>query len=203
MKILIGIPTTGQIPVEFLNGLDNLRTEHECVRSYIARSIIHIAREQMAIQMLRDSYDALLFLDDDMIIPPDLVDRLVAQNAPITSALCFKRVPPYTPCVYETLELEGPGLKMGVLEFDTLPKVPFYVDGAGTACMLIRHEVFEKMRKPYFLPLPRSGEDLAFCIRANQAGYKVRIDPRIRVGHLETRAIYSEHYLEHKRGRQA
>ena len=102
MIILLGIPTTGNLPVEFISGLDNLRSEHEIMRAYIAKSIVHIAREQMAVQMLRDGYDALLFLDDDMVIPSDLVDRLVEIDAPIASALCFKRVPPYTPCSHES-----------------------------------------------------------------------------------------------------
>jgi len=154
----------------------------------------------MAGALIKGNFDALLFLDDDMIFPADVADRLADLDVPIASAMCFKRVPPYTPCVYPSLKLNGPGLAMEVLEFDKLPKEPFDVDGAGAACMLIRREVFENVKPPHFLPLPLSGEDLAFCIRANQAGYRVRIDPRIRVGHLETRPIYAEHYITYKGG---
>jgi GT2 family glycosyltransferase len=194
MKILICIPTAGSVPVEFIQSIDNLRPnkEHVVARVYIPRSIIHIARENAVLEMIKGGYDALLYIDDDMTFDPDLVDRLVALNAPVASAACYKRVPPYTPCFYESLVMDDKGIKM--TPYTDVPKDVFEAEGAGAACMLVRKEVFEKLQRPYFMPLPFAGEDVIFCCKLKTAGIKVKIDPSIRVGHLETRPIFQEHY---------
>jgi GT2 family glycosyltransferase len=58
-----------------------------------------------------------------------------------------------------------------------------YVDGLGTGCMFIKRAVLEKMQKPYFSFIFREedrhinvGEDLDFCMRVNDMGYKFYVD---------------------------
>lgn len=200
MKILLGIPTTGQFSTEFAQRLVQITSvKHSIYHMYIVRSIIHIARENMCDEAIRQGYDAVCFLDDDMIIEPDFIDKLARHNAPIVSAMCFKRTPPYSPCVYNDLQPNGLKLTMRPLEFDEVPTKPFYVDAAGSACMLIKTSLLKQMKKPWFLPLPYAGEDLSFCYRLSQMGQKILVDPTIKVGHLEQRAIYAEHYLKWKR----
>ena len=200
MKILLGIPTTGQFSTEFTQNLIQVGSKrHEISHMYIVKSIIHIAREQFCDTAIRQGYDAIVFLDDDMIIEPDFIDRLARHNAPIVSALCFKRRPPYSPCVYNDLEANGFHLKAKELEIDTMPEKSFEVDAAGAACMFIKTSLLKKMKKPWFLPLPYCGEDLSFCFRLHQMGQKILVDPTIRVGHLEQRAIYVEQYLDWKK----
>lgn len=192
MKILVAVPTTGMIPVEFINSIDRLRTKHDIARLYIPRSLVHVAREQAVETMIESSYEAVLFIDDDMVFEPDLIDRLVALDSPVASAACFKRIPNYDPCFYDSLELRGNSLY--ATPFTKVPDKPFDAVAAGCACMMIKKEVFQDIKPPYFLPLPKAGEDLTFCFKLAQSGFKIRIDPSIRVGHLETRAIYQEHW---------
>lgn len=197
MKILIAVPTAGMLPVEFINSMDRLRSKHELSRIYIARSIVHVARGQAVFEMMKNGFDALMFLDDDMVFEPDLVDTLEAVKAPVASAPCFKRIPNYDPCFYEKLEINGTQLQATPYNYEG-EKDPFDVVAAGTAAMLIRKEVFEKIQKPWFLPLPNSGEDLTFCFRLATAKIPIKIVPAARVGHLETHAIYAEHFLRKK-----
>lgn len=197
MKILIAVPTTGRIPWEFVNSIDQIKSTHDICRIYIASSVVHMAREQAAEMALKDKYDALLFLDDDMVFGPDIVETLLEVDAPVVAAPCFKRVYPYDACFYAKIGLTNKNqLKTYPFELPELPHEPFQAASAGTACMLIRTEVFEKLPKPYFLPLPYSGEDLTFCMRLAKLGIKIMIQPKARVGHLETRAIYFEHHRE-------
>ena len=197
MKILIGVPSAGHVPIEFINSIDMLRsTKHQIARLFIARSIIHVARERMIDTAILQGYDAVLFIDDDMTFSPDLVDRLASHNVPVASAMCFKRIPPYEPCFYSEVRAKGGLIEAHPYEFDVVPEKPFKVVAAGAACMLIRLDAIKKIPKPWFLPLPYSGEDLAFCYKLMQADIPVLIDPQPRVGHLETRPIYVDQYLE-------
>lgn len=196
MRILIAIPSAGEVPVEFINCIDKIKTRHEVARLYIARSIVHIAREQAAEMAIKEGYDALLFLDDDMVFDPNIIDVLTEASAPVVSAPCFKRCYPYDPCFYEKLEVDGNRIIAHPFDFREMPQKPFPAVSAGTACMLIRTEVFKKLTKPYFLPLPYAGEDLTFCMRLGKIGIGVLIQPKARVGHLQTRAVYFEHYKE-------
>jgi GT2 family glycosyltransferase len=57
--------------------------------------------------------------------------------------------------------------------------------------MLIKHGVFERMTYPWFKPVTvKIGtmvdftmEDVTFCLRAKEKGYKVYVDPTVKVGH--------------------
>ncbi|OGS27911.1 MAG: hypothetical protein A2297_04700 [Elusimicrobia bacterium RIFOXYB2_FULL_48_7] len=61
----------------------------------------------------------------------------------------------------------------------------------GFGFMMIKKGVFESMTYPWFRPIEKkigdmvdfTMEDVAFCLRAKEAGFKVHIDPLVRVGH--------------------
>ena len=80
-------------------------------------------------------------------------------------------------------------------------KKPFTVDYTGFGWVVIKKGVFEdeKMTYPWFAPKMQvfesgdvqdmCGEDVSFCLDAQDAGYEIWADPRIRVGHEKTRVI--------------
>jgi hypothetical protein len=47
-----------------------------------------------------ENADWVLFLDSDMVPPPDTLIKLSAMNVPIASGMAFKRTPPFQPCFY-------------------------------------------------------------------------------------------------------
>lgn len=71
----------------------------------------------------------------------------------------------------------------------------FPVDYTGFGWMLVRNGVFEKVEMPWFEQASRwvlhggreiivpCSEDVAFCLKAKAAGFRVMLDPRTRVGH--------------------
>ena len=78
---------------------------------------------------------------------------------------------------------------------------PFTVDYTGFGWVMIKKGVFEheKMKYPWFAPKMQvfesgavqdmCGEDVSFCLDAIDADFKIRCDPRIRVGHEKQRVI--------------
>jgi GT2 family glycosyltransferase len=79
----------------------------------------------------------------------------------------------------------------------TGPQVLVSVSYSGMGFMLIQRGVFEALSYPWFKPIEKkigdavdfTMEDVCFCLRAKHAGYKVLIDPRIRVGHEKSMII--------------
>lgn len=198
MKGLIGIPTAGDMPREFVACMMRLKVPEGTIVNYMSRATIHVARETLVMDMQKGGFDWLFMIDDDMTFPPDVLLRLLSLNVPVASAMCFKRVPPYTPCFYKRLEPTDRGIELEPFEFEERPTEPFAAEGAGAACMLIRREVFDKIQYPWFLPLPFAGEDICFCKRLKDAGIPLIIDPAPEIGHLETRAVGCAEYLEWK-----
>ena len=123
----------------------------------------------------------LLFLDSDMIFPPDVIPRLLAHELNIVGALTFKRYPPFNPIMMEGEELK---LKYIWPYEEGLVRV----DATGTGCLLINMDVFKKIKKPYFkqrsvngMPI---GEDVGFCYKAGNAGFDIFVDTTIKTIHI-------------------
>lgn len=189
MKVLIEIPHTGMFPYQFVNAFplmiatsmkSGIGIEYE-LRGH---SLVYDAREQAAKYFLESDCDYMLFLDSDMVPPADMLIKLIQHDKPIVSALAFRRVPNYEPCIFKN-DMEF------YLDY---PKGLIEVAGVGMACTLIKREVFEKVPQPWFTPTA-IGEDLSFCKRATDAGYKIFCDTNLICGHVGSYEVREAHYV--------
>lgn len=197
MKVLMCIPYTGYIPPQAAYSLPAMacyaRSKGiEIDMLPIGMSLIYTARENAVKTMLQGDYDALLFIDSDMVVPMDLLVRLLEHDKDIVSGLAFKRFPPYEPCIFKKCDRDGTEFY-----FD-YPKGLVEIQGVGMACTLIKRKVFENVLQPWFFPEPKIGEDLAFCIRAREQGFKIYCDTTLICGHCNTEVVTEAHYLKYK-----
>lgn len=126
----------------------------------------------------------VLFLDDDMLFPPDTLNRLLEHKKPIVAANCVTREFPAKPtATKDEVRVYTEEGSEGLEE----------VHSIGTAIMLIDMKVFESIDMPYFAfskhpfkPNRCRGEDTWFCKRARTAGYQIFIDHGLsqEVGHI-------------------
>lgn len=190
MKALIEIPHTGMFPYQFVNAFplmiatsmkSGIGIEYE-LRGH---SLVYDAREQAAKYFLESDCDYMLFLDSDMVPPADMLIKLIRHDKSIVSALAFRRVPNYEPCIFKN-DMEF------YLDY---PKDLIEVTGVGMACTLIKKEVFEKVPQPWFTPTA-IGEDLSFCKRATDAGYKIFCDTNLICGHVGSYEVGEGQYLK-------
>jgi len=197
MKVVVCIPYTGYIAPQAAYSLPAMacyaRSKGiELELLPIGLSLVYAAREQAAKYLLESGCDSLLFIDSDMVVPMDLVPRLIEADKDIVSGLAFKRVPGYEPCIFKKCDREGTEFYLDY------PKGLIEVQGVGMACTLIKRKVFETVPKPWFFPEPNIGEDLAFCIRAKEQGFKIYCDTNLICGHCATEVITEAHYLKYK-----
>lgn len=160
-------------------------------------SLVQRARNTCAKRFLETDYEKLLFIDADIEFTPEDVAKLWNMNEKI--------------CV-GVYRMKRPGSDYaawvdGKLVHDLDMPDPIEVDYAGTGFMMIDREVFMKMRETYherehedgagssfawFDPRVEDGiylsEDYAFCKDVRKMGYKVIMDPSIRLIHHGTYA---------------
>ena len=191
MKTLIAIPSMDMVPARFAQSLAMLRKDGECEIAFQIGSLVYNARNSLANIAIQTEADRVLWLDSDMVFAPDILsilgETMKEADADIVTGLYFRRVPPYTPVLYDKLE-QVSELSAEYRELKDLSKERiFEVAGCGFGCVLMGTDVFLSLDSKFgqlFNPTPGMGEDLAFCWRARQCGYKIICDQSVQLGHV-------------------
>jgi len=203
-KLLIGVAGFhGVIPeaqenffqLAYRLGKDN--PDMDCYLKVIIKREQFRARNNLVDLALINQVDYLLMLDDDMIVPTDLVKRLMAHDKDICGALYYQRGGAYHPVIMKQFNKKD-GLK-GVdfiHHFDPiivnrgLHRLKQGVIGGG--CMLIKREVLERLPQPVFWIDGIVGTDVHFCAQAEESGFEVWVDTSLELGHIgEAKTITS------------
>ncbi|GAG27507.1 unnamed protein product, partial [marine sediment metagenome] len=180
-KLAIGIPLSwNYVPSDFFHSW-TLLNKHgaEIIRG--ESGPIHEMRNAIVTRSLQLDCTHLLFLDADMVYPPDSITRLLAHNVDIVSALMFKRLPNFEPILFT-------GDKYNMTQIDPVPDGLVEVAATGTGCLLINTKVFDAIEPPWFEFGQNNGkpvgEDINFCYNAKDAGFKIYVDTTVRTEHL-------------------
>lgn len=199
MKILIAVPCMDQVPFTFAQSLSTLEKIGECKLAMKSGSLIYTSRNSLAMMAIQMDADFVFWLDSDMVFKSDtlvrMMDTLKKNDLDILTGLYFRRVPPYSPVLFDKLEQNGEITEFS--EFNKIPDELFEVGGCGFGCVLMKTDVFFDVQSKYgnmFAPMGNNGEDVAFCIRARSCGYKIYCDPSIVCGHVGYSVIDDQFY---------
>ena len=189
MKTMIAIPCLDQVQTEFAQSLVSLKPVGQIRHAFMASSLVYKSRNDLALIALQEKADFVLWIDSDMVFPPDLLVDLMAdmEGRDMVSGICHMRRAPFHPVLYKKLRQ---GLTAAENDHEKLIDYPkdgiFKVEGCGFGCVMMRTAVLQAVVDKYhelFSPLPGYGEDLSFCIRARGCGFDIYADPKIQVGH--------------------
>ena len=138
-----------------------------------------------------------------MIFPPDVLKRLLKHiendDIDIISGMYFRRVQPFTPTLFDELDVDNGDVKWS--EFTHIPAELFEVGGCGFGCVLMPTDVVMSVMAEFgqmFTPINGVGEDLSFCWRARQLGYRIWCDPSIPLGHVGYNVITRDYFLAYQ-----
>lgn len=222
IKVAMGIPSEGHtLPEAYDNHLLNsfklgawqeeMKTWDKPYRYEIywyttARMLTQLAREKLITVALDGGMDFLIMFDDDMVLPIDMVQRMLEdmrthKEIDVLGALAFMRNPPHYPVLYTTIEGYDPKLHTDYYRREYVKRYPkdklVECDAVGFGGVCIRLDfVRRKMKEPYFMSTTKTGEDIWFCYKAKEAGARVFMDTRIKLGHLKNPEIIDEDYFE-------
>lgn len=200
MKIMIAVPCMDQVPTPFVQSLALLEKVEECSLVMKSGSLIYTSRNDIATYAIETEADYVFWLDSDMVFKPDTLKRMLKtvreNDIDILTGLYFRRVPPYSPVLFDKLDMEGE--KCDWSEFEEIPDHLFEVGGCGFGCVLMKTDVFFDVQSKHgnmFAPIANNGEDVAFCWRARDCGYKIICDPSVICGHVAY-SIVSDHFFK-------
>ena len=191
MKILIAIPCMDQVPAVFAQSLATLNRTGDVFVSMRIGSLIYDSRNNLAKDAVNMGADYVLWLDSDMTFPSDTIAKLMklheekGENS-IVSGLYFRRVEPFTPVLNDLLYIDEEDRPV-FHNVEVIPAEPFEVEGCGFGCVFMPTQALVDVAVKFgdmFGPMKSVGEDLSFCIRAREAGYKIFCDPSVECGHV-------------------
>ena len=203
-KILIAVPCMDQLPAQFAHSLATL-TSYGVEDTQISvwfnlGSLIYTSRDQIAKKALLDEADLIMWFDSDMVFAPDTMHRLlkhIDDGADMVTGIYYRRTQPFSPVAFKTMELNEDGNGFTWTEFDEIPDEPFEVGACGFGCVLMKTEIFVSVFAKFglmFTPIANCGEDIAFCWRARQCGYKILADPSIALGHVGYTIVTKDYF---------
>lgn len=209
MKVFIAVPSMDTLPALFCQSLALLKRAGDTQVGFEVGSLVYNARNNLARQAIKAEADYVLWLDSDMVFSPDLLLRMMKvvedNDLDFLTALCFRRKPPYTPCLFDKLEVRQDGKGANYTALMSVPDGLFEVGGCGFAGVLMSTEILlsvaAKFEGRMFDPMPGFGEDVAFCWRARQCGYKLYCDSSIEMGHVGS-CVVTRGYFEAFNGGQ-
>jgi len=139
-------------------------------------------------------YTHLMWIDNDIMFSVEQFKKILTYDKDIVSGIYimadgqnFATVEKWDEEVFK---------KQGAFQFLTPKDIQNKTDlidvaYTGLGFMLVKKEVFESLTYPWFKPIFHtigdvndfSSEDTSFCLLAREKGYKIYIDPQLRVGH--------------------
>ena len=134
----------------------------------------------------------LFILGDDHVFKPDIIFKLLELDVDIVAPVCSNRTYPHLPVVFKE-RIEGG--KFNRMLWTEIPHNQlFEVAASGTAGMLIRKRVLDAVGDPWFecgqTKSDNLGEDLWFCSKSIDKGFKVHVHSGIAIGHITPATIW-------------
>jgi len=197
VKLLIGIPTGGQPTRPFLDALAQLALPEsvtEADRLVWTGNAVAVQREMIARDAVARGADLLAMIDDDIIVPPDALVRLIGAlrddpEAAVAGALYYSRDSARPMAVSRWVSTDTTSAAIPAYGGDRVA----VVDGVGFGCVVVRVGALRALAPPYFAAHvyvdPRSrtvrqcDEDYLLCERVRAAGRRVLLHAGVRVGH--------------------
>ena len=188
-KVLIAIPTAKYIESTTFKAIFDVSRsdEYDCHFQYFYGYNVDQVRNLIASWMVNGDFDYLFAVDYDISFPEDTLKKLIAHDKDIVSGLYIQRIPGQ-----HTLEIFEPNERGGFthMPYDKLKGKGLTEIGAcGFGCVLVKKEVFMAIPYPHFQyhsaldHKDTFSEDLDFCRKAREKGFKVYADPSILCDH--------------------
>lgn len=186
LKLSILVPTRDTVYTHFAYCLTQLynTTRELGIDTYLffdSSTILLNQRERLLEKAKEVKSDYVLWLDSDMMFPSTTAIRLLNHNKDIVACNYMKRTNEKKSVAYTNIDDWDSWLRMDVK--NSLVEV----EGVGMGCMLMKIDVFDKIKKPYFEFTYKEdtkdffGEDFNLQKKLRDNNYKIFIDTLLSV----------------------
>jgi glycosyltransferase involved in cell wall biosynthesis len=200
IKVLIGIPSRGDFKADMAlslvfmihnltsNPIVKIGNSPRYISWHIQRlssSMLYSLRQKMVDTALDADVDYLLFLDDDMVFPGELLHAWLAADRAVIAANCPTRGVPTNPTA-RSASARNP---KGEMVYSDIAHLRWEkVWRVGTGICLLRRDALKALPRPAFQPHwveeleDFCGEDWAMMEHLERAGIPIYIDNEISLG---------------------
>ena len=192
MKIMVGVNTLSVIeqPIysnhcQFWFRLGrNFSNDYQFALHHPKRMSIDRMRNETAKMALHNEFDYIMFIDDDVLVPFDALQNLLACEADIAAGWTIIRGYPFNNMFFKWDDKTPPGL----VHYNDLPEGKCILDVAavGFSCALIKCSLLHKINPPFFVTGPLNTEDIYFCIKAQKQvpDVKIVVNLNVKTAHM-------------------
>lgn len=144
-------------------------------------------RNEAARIALEEEFEYLMFIDDDVLIQPNVLDFLLEADKDIVAAVTHIRSYPFRSMFFKYV---GENLLSHYDDYekDVDEKGLLKCDAVGFSCVLIKVELLKKLTKPFFITGAFHTEDVYFCVKAQKElgleNVSIYVDTRCPTAHL-------------------
>ena len=157
-------------------------TDYDFALNAPRRASIDRMRNQTAELAIAHGFDYACFIDDDILIPFDGLQRLVAADKDVIAGWTIIRGYPFDNMIFKWDEK-----KEGLLKWNDFPEKEglLEVGAIGFSFALIKTSVLKAMPPPYFVTGPHNTEDIYFCVKAQRyiPDLKIHVDLSVKTAH--------------------
>jgi hypothetical protein len=195
MKTLLAVNTLTSVNVQAYASHLNLfyrmgkDSSDECMLYNGYRQSIDFFRNNAAKVALQHECDYLMFIDDDVLIPPNTYELLKARDLDVVTPVVYIRGYPFEPMFFQAHSEDG----YSRLGFYRNWKDHIREDGlvpcaaVGFSCALIKCSLLKRIPPPWFVTGVAHTEDVYFCVKCRQMlnnQVNICVDTKLHAGHL-------------------
>lgn len=181
IKIVVGINTLTHVEQtcyanhsQWWYHQGKVNTNYQFIFNTPRRMSIDRMRNMTGKIAVENNADYLLFIDDDVVVPIDCLEKLIACDAEIAAGWTLVRGYPFKNMFFKfqdgiNIRNGNPEKKLDNWQDPITGEDGFFhVDAIGFSCCLIKVELLKKMGTPYFVTGPFNTEDIYFCMQAKE-----------------------------------
>jgi hypothetical protein len=172
------------------------RGEHKVVM-YMPQGFLTFEARNLSVDFAKkNKFDAILWVDSDMVIPSDALLKLISHTDKheVITGIYYRREQPCWPMIFMTDGKEYRYIPM-------LPEGLIEVGGIGFGCVLTMISAFDGMEQPFGFRKVQNvyeTEDLYFCDQYNKLGKKIAADTTVKCGHITSKIITDKDWYNFK-----
>lgn len=186
IKLSVGMPTKGEVCIETMMCLIYALQEAKCdvQLNFHKGTYIQDLRNNIVKDAIKNKADYLMFVDSDLTFPPDGIKKLLDHKKDIVGGMYNMKSLPLT----NTIKIADKDGKRLDVDGAMVPEELFKCYAIPTGFMLIKLDAIKDMEFPFDFGREEDGqligEDVNFCIKAQQKGLEIWCDPTIKIGHI-------------------
>lgn len=181
MKVLIAIsarPDQGRW-IENYQSIHDLDKPEGTKVQFFTSWFSYQNKKHAVAKAIKEGFTRIFFVDDDQILPPDTLTRLLAHDLDVVTCNLISRVPPFHPFLFDSAKENGEAHCLTLDEQKGLIEVA----ACGAGGILFKTRVFESGVNWGIDEVIRT-EDLYICRELKKFGFRIYCDLNAPSGHI-------------------